>query len=626
MSYQAIVPSQDVFSGIDFDNDFDFTGQTPTHVAGLQVGTMDPQIHAFVNDHPFDASKKSYRVTGFGGGAIQTSNIRAGYNGVDAFGVSQNTALTGGGRNTFEFWFKYTTLNNRVPQFANNGVIAQIFSNDSSLERQAIEVRLIGGGTFGTGGAGTLSMAFISSGSTLTARTGAFYYSPNVWHCVHVEFQRDNSTLKNRPYLYVNGAFDNCASSILGTTALYSDNFSSIRLGPPTNQLSSTLTDGTQLFLAEATYFRRNLTNKEKMLRAQYGRMTTAGLRNEILADNPKIYLPADNETQFPIEQAGDPTWGTQILSTWSEGQTNGRATYGGSFNVNQTGDRGKAWSWQIARNNELKISGNTARKLKDLLHDRTKSITMEWFTLNPTYDSSLATNGGQPWIQVGRDPNDNVTTGNGGFRVQNTSNNGSTSATSFIGRQSTTFDAWSGTAWVQYSALFDFLGPNKVSPISGNSQMNFSNYADNQWHHHAFVLSRTANGIEAVVYFDGFAYGKRTLPAVANSINYTDVADWANFNIRRFAIGTNNLNSGTPINRNLVIDNISIYDYALSDERIKQHYYAFSAQDPVPNTRVVRHWTGTEWVDSLDQKVWNGTAWVDWDAKRWDGTSWIAA
>jgi len=39
---------------------------------------------------------------------------------------------------------------------------------------------------------------------------------------------------------------------------------------------------------------------------------------------------------------------------------------------------------------------------------------------------------------------------------------------------------------------------------------------------------------------------------------------------------------------------------------------------------RTVKYFDGTTWQTSSAQKVWNGTAWVDWTAKRFDGSAWI--
>ena len=39
---------------------------------------------------------------------------------------------------------------------------------------------------------------------------------------------------------------------------------------------------------------------------------------------------------------------------------------------------------------------------------------------------------------------------------------------------------------------------------------------------------------------------------------------------------------------------------------------------------RVVKYWNGSAWITSSNQKVYNGTAWVDWNASRWSGSAWI--
>jgi hypothetical protein len=38
-----------------------------------------------------------------------------------------------------------------------------------------------------------------------------------------------------------------------------------------------------------------------------------------------------------------------------------------------------------------------------------------------------------------------------------------------------------------------------------------------------------------------------------------------------------------------------------------------------------VRHYDGTDWQDSSDQKIWDGTKWIPMYANRWDGTNWVA-
>ena len=57
------------------------------------------------------------------------------------------------------------------------------------------------------------------------------------------------------------------------------------------------------------------------------------------------------------------------------------------------------------------------------------------------------------------------------------------------------------------------------------------------------------------------------------------------------------------------------------TDSAISQIYQAGITP---PSTRTVKYYDGSSWQTSSAQKVWNGTAWVDWNAKRFDGTSWV--
>lgn len=44
-------------------------------------------------------------------------------------------------------------------------------------------------------------------------------------------------------------------------------------------------------------------------------------------------------------------------------------------------------------------------------------------------------------------------------------------------------------------------------------------------------------------------------------------------------------------------------------------------------SSRAIKYYDGAAWQDSYDQKVWNGSAWVQWSsipAKYWDGAAWV--
>lgn len=68
---------------------------------------------------------------------------------------------------------------------------------------------------------------------------------------------------------------------------------------------------------------------------------------------------------------------------------------------------------------------------------------------------------------------------------------------------------------------------------------------------------------------------------------------------------------------------NISNFYYAptsvIGPTQIQEIWLAGST-----NARTVKYFDGTTWQTSSAQKVWNGTAWVDWNAKRYDGSAWV--
>ena len=71
----------------------------------------------------------------------------------------------------------------------------------------------------------------------------------------------------------------------------------------------------------------------------------------------------------------------------------------------------------------------------------------------------------------------------------------------------------------------------------------------------------------------------------------------------------------------------VNISDYYIAptsaiDEAQIAEIWAVGSGAALPRT--VKYYDGSSWQTSSAQKVWNGTAWVDWDAKRFDGTSWV--
>ena len=89
--------------------------------------------------------------------------------------------------------------------------------------------------------------------------------------------------------------------------------------------------------------------------------------------------------------------------------------------------------------------------------------------------------------------------------------------------------------------------------------------------------------------------------------------------NISSVAIGPS-ANSGAEYSVN--ISDYYIAPTSAIDEAQIAEIWAVGNGSPAPRT--VKYYNGTDWVNSSGQKVWNGTAWVDWDAKYYDGTQWV--
>jgi hypothetical protein len=64
------------------------------------------------------------------------------------------------------------------------------------------------------------------------------------------------------------------------------------------------------------------------------------------------------------------------------------------------------------------------------------------------------------------------------------------------------------------------------------------------------------------------------------------------------------------------------MYNKELTAQEISDNYNA-TKNRYLP--RIVKYYDGANWQNSIGQKVWNGSAWIDWDSKYWDGSSWVS-
>jgi len=71
----------------------------------------------------------------------------------------------------------------------------------------------------------------------------------------------------------------------------------------------------------------------------------------------------------------------------------------------------------------------------------------------------------------------------------------------------------------------------------------------------------------------------------------------------------------------NGAIGEFYMYNKALTAQEISDNYNATKDRYL---SRTVKYYDGSNWQNSTGQKVWNGSAWIDWDSKYWDGSSWV--
>jgi hypothetical protein len=154
-------------------------------------------------------------------------------------------------------------------------------------------------------------------------------------------------------------------------------------------------------------------------------------------------------------------------------------------------------------------------------------------------------------------------------------------------------------------------IGPG--SPLTPETR----NFIDNKWHH---VVIRQSNngqfgtGFNIHVFIDGFNIGNSSLTSSFGWIAGTGDID-------HLLIGSD----VDPAIAGRYLDNIAVYNRALTYDEITEHFRAGLFERQTPTQITVRHYDGTEWLDATEARVWNGTEWVVWQAEYYDGSNWVA-
>lgn len=177
-------------------------------------------------------------------------------------------------------------------------------------------------------------------------------------------------------------------------------------------------------------------------------------------------------------------------------------------------------------------------------------------------------------------------------------------------------------------SATSGSVGSIFPTPTTGQEALtigpgtNVKGFADNEWHHvvitntisESSLISGTAGQYLGTVYIDGCRTETRS---------WTTTYGWPN-GTNPFTFLQLGSTSTTTTLRNMDISALAFFNRRLTTQEIKEHFVAgldYTATIP----RTVKYYDGADWVTSSGQKVWNGSAWIDWDSKYWNGSAWIA-
>ena len=176
--------------------------------------------------------------------------------------------------------------------------------------------------------------------------------------------------------------------------------------------------------------------------------------------------------------------------------------------------------------------------------------------------------------------------------------------------------ETYEGTTTPDYKAI------NEINSDFPNYD---EGYQDGKWHHVVFTMDPNSSYTLAAPYPFGYIY------IDGGSAGYLyNTFEAANGFIDGLVSDALEYKSGSTFNSttypvpDISIDNFAVYDRKLTAQEISLHFSSYkNASSPVtPGT--LYHWDGSAWQLPTGQKVWDGTAWIDWSKSYWDGTQWV--
>lgn len=581
MAYADLYADADIY--MDFNNNYNYVTTAQTVTNNSFNGTP-----IFVADAPTNTgSTYSFKATNYANATTATP---------PRYVFADMPFYSGGGRSV-SFWYKYTKAGGGQFVYGDSlGGTTTIIDNNPSSAVADQDIIGIVGGTYDIRPAQSdrkvqwtsrqVNTSQVVQG--ITTNTGQKFEQDRWYHVAAVERKLPTQTIVETA-IYVNGicwAYS-LTNGLNGFAYAWGQSsFSGAGLSM-LNSLGITTSDR---YFAHYAVWKRALTKEEIRAQAWYG-LSGGDYVDLVNSDSPLYFTTLEN-----VDKATDAT----VYGATSWGPLNDSHT--GVF-VNELGyPTGKSWRITDSGTGAENFADSSNADFVDGMNTAIRSGEYSyefWFKQSgkpAATKTMLQSNGG--------------TAGAG----QQSFNLGSNGRIEFRSSYKS-----SATAYVSGSVASTYSVGNAESALfPGDNSTSVNGYADGQWHHVVYTQSNTqglngAGSFYGQVYVDGFMVGNRT---------WTNTYGWLDLNeipaSAFFSIGANQ--TAFP---DMSFDNIAIYSRRLTDEEIAEHFIAGKTYI-VPSTRTVKYWDGTQWSNSIGQKVWNGTAWIEWDASRYDGTNWV--
>jgi hypothetical protein len=584
MAYSDLYADAQLYMGLDNNYNYSTTGTLES-----TVGTGTP---VFANDAPTNTgSAYSLKLNGYAS-ALPRHTFK---------NFATNPSDTG---RSVSFWFKYTKAAGGTFAYGESlGSSSSpiIFQNDptTGINDNDTLTMLLGGTKSTNGGTSegkiNFSGRYVTIGSVATgysAVPAAQKIDDNIWY--HIAFVQREVPGSNsiETAIYVNGA---CWLYQITSGATGFEHFwgRSTATGQGFRIFASTSSSDTiaNKYLAHYAVFAKALTPAEIRAQAWYG-LSGGNYVDLVNSDSPLYFTTLENE-----DKATDPT----VYGATSWGPLNDSRS---GVTVNQLGyPTGKSWKILDTGTGAQNFADTSNANFVDGLNTAIRSGEYSyefWFKINgkPSATKTIIEyNGG---------------TAGAGQQTFTIRNNGTIEFRSSYKNGSSTYISGSVTVSTSNIGIL-----NSVT-FPGDTSSSLNLFADNEWHHLVYTQSNSqgfggAGTYAGEVYIDGWRISSR---------NWTSTFGWLDL---QEIIGSSyfTFSANQTAFADMHFDNLAIYSRRLSNQEIQEHFIAGKTY-VAPSARVVKHWTGGAWVDSIDQKVWNGTAWVNWDAKYWNGTAWI--